>query len=78
MKCFTLVGYLTGLDNNVQKGFADNVNEAIQMQMIVAFVVNKTWFIVILKNFRIGSINNVASVAGKDTETLGSGARKKV
>ena len=70
MKCFTFIGFLSGLNDNVQEGLTDNINEAFQMHMIVAFVVNKAWFIVILKNFRIGSINNVASVAGKDTEVF--------
>lgn len=66
MKCFPLVGLLSGLNNNVQKGLADNVHETIQMHMVIAFVVDKSRLIIVLNNFGIGRINHMTSVTGKN------------
>ena len=66
MKCFAFIGLLSGLDNNVQKGLTDHVNETVQMHVVIPFVVNKARFIIVLNNFRIGSVNNMTSITCKD------------
>ena len=71
MKCFAFIGLLSGLDNNVQKGLTDHVNETVQMHVVIPFVVNKARFIIVLNNFRIGSVNNMTTITCKDAVMCG-------
>ena len=35
MQCFPFIRILSGLDDNIQKGFADNINEAVKVHMVI-------------------------------------------
>ena len=38
--------------------------------MVIAFIINQTRFVVILDNFRIGGIDNMAAIAGENAVIL--------
>lgn len=57
MKCFTFIRLLTGLNYNIQKGFADNINEAIKVHMIIAFIVNKAELLIFLNDSNSAKAN---------------------
>ena len=38
--------------------------------MVIAFIINQTRLVVILDNFRIGGINNMAAIAGENAVIL--------
>lgn len=45
--------------------------------MVVSFIVDETRLVVILNNFRISSVDNMASIIGKDTKMLNKCQPKK-
>ena len=62
MQCFPFIRILSGLDDNIQKGFADNINEAVKVHMVIPLIVDESWLAVVLNDFGIGSINHMAAV----------------
>lgn len=61
---------LPRLDHNINERLADYVNKTIEVQVVIAFIVNKTRNIVVLYNLSICCIHNMAAVEGKNTVIL--------
>ena len=71
----TFIRMLPWLNYNIQKSFTGDIYEAIKVHVIVAFIINKAWFVIIFQYLSIGGVDNMETIKGEDAmvfELVGS------